>query len=308
MVDPPRYVGAARSPLGRARTLHDGMPFGMGRPIQPEVDRGRTMNAAAPPSSQHRPRRCNATPNDAAFQQRTARGGRAPLAQPGCAPRARRAGKAGGWPAGPVPTGHIARPSAWSSRSANRDRVAGQRCQRPRRRITPNTNTSTTTMISTHNHVDIAAPWSAQGQFTATLLPPTRAGNSVTARRTLWARIDGRAAHGLAGALHPATCPPIWARRAPCRRPPRVHPGGAEPFGPRPGQLLHPTPHGRRTRAGVNRPHPATARPTGGCSEAERSLPWVGRERCEHGDAEAHWQTPRRRWRNRQELWIADSA
>jgi hypothetical protein len=29
--------------------------------------------------------------------------------------------------------------------------------QRPRRRITPNTNTSTTTMISTHNHVDMAA-------------------------------------------------------------------------------------------------------------------------------------------------------
>ena len=32
-----------------------------------------------------------------------------------------------------------------------------QRRQRPRRRITPNTNTSTTTMISTHNHVDMAA-------------------------------------------------------------------------------------------------------------------------------------------------------
>jgi hypothetical protein len=62
----------------------------------------------------------------------------------------------------------------------------------------------------------MVAPWSAQGQFTATLLPPTRAGNSVTARRPLWARIDGRAARELAGALHPATCPPIWARRAPC--------------------------------------------------------------------------------------------
>jgi hypothetical protein len=61
-------------------------------------------------------------------------------------------------------------------------------------------------MISTHNHVDMAAPWSAQGQFTATLLPPTRAGNSVTARRPLWARIDGRAARGLAGTLHPTTC------------------------------------------------------------------------------------------------------
>lgn len=42
------------------------------------------------------------------FQQRTARGGRAPLAQPGCAPPAWRAGKAGGWPAMPGPTGHTA--------------------------------------------------------------------------------------------------------------------------------------------------------------------------------------------------------
>ena len=33
----------------------------------------------------------------------------------------------------------------------------GQRRQRPRRRITPNANTITTTMISTHNHVDMAA-------------------------------------------------------------------------------------------------------------------------------------------------------
>jgi hypothetical protein len=52
-----------------------------------------------------------------------------------------------------------------------------------RRRITPNTNTSTTTMISTHNHVDMAASLVGAGQFKLTLLPATRASNSVTARR-----------------------------------------------------------------------------------------------------------------------------
>jgi hypothetical protein len=57
------------------------------------------------------------------------------------------------------------------------------RRQRPRRRITPNANTSTTTMISTHNHVDMAASLVGAGQFKLTLLPPTRASNSVTARQ-----------------------------------------------------------------------------------------------------------------------------
>ena len=52
-----------------------------------------------------------------------------------------------------------------------------------RRRITPNTNTTTTTMISTHNHVDMAASLVGAGQFAVTLLPATRASNSVMARR-----------------------------------------------------------------------------------------------------------------------------
>jgi hypothetical protein len=56
-----------------------------------------------------------------------------------------------------------------------------QRRQRPRRRITPNTNTSTTTTISTHNHVDMAASLIGAGQVKLTLLPPTRASNSVAA-------------------------------------------------------------------------------------------------------------------------------
>jgi len=54
------------------------------------------------------------------------------------------------------------------------------RRQRRRRRITPNTTTSTTTMISTHNHVDMAASLVDAGQLKLTLLPPTRASNSVT--------------------------------------------------------------------------------------------------------------------------------
>jgi hypothetical protein len=45
--------------------------------------------------------------------------------------------------------------------------LVAQRRQRPRRRITPNTNTSTTTMISTHNHVDMAASLVGAGAIQA---------------------------------------------------------------------------------------------------------------------------------------------
>jgi hypothetical protein len=83
--------------------------------------------------------------------------------------------------------------------------------QRPRRRITPNTNTSTTTMISTHNHVDMAASLVGAGavQADATAGHPSKqlGHRQATAR----ARIDGRAARRLAGPRHPATGPPIWA-------------------------------------------------------------------------------------------------
>lgn len=88
-----------------------------------------------------------------------------------------------------------------------------QRRQRPRRRITPNTNTSTTTMISTHNHVDMAASLVGAGQFKLTLLPPTRASNSVTARRPPGPGSTAALRAGSRGPLHPATCPPIWAGR-----------------------------------------------------------------------------------------------
>jgi hypothetical protein len=51
-----------------------------------------------------------------------------------------------------------------------------QRRQRPRRRISPNANTSTTTMISTHNHVDMAASLVGAGatQIDATAGHPSK--------------------------------------------------------------------------------------------------------------------------------------
>jgi hypothetical protein len=78
-----------------------------------------------------------------------------------------------------------------------------------RRRITPNTNTTTTTMISTHNHVDMAASLVGAGQFAVTLLPPTRASNSVTARRPPG---PGSMAALRAGSQDP--CTPRPARRS----------------------------------------------------------------------------------------------
>jgi hypothetical protein len=143
------------------------------------------------------------------FQQRTARGGRAPLAQPGCAPRAWRAGKGGGLARHAWTDRPHRRPSAWSTRNAGRDRAAGQRRQPRRRRITPNTNTTTTTMISTHNHVDMAASLVGPGQLKLTLLPATRASNSVTARPP---RGPGSTAALRAGSRGPLR----WAERLPC--------------------------------------------------------------------------------------------
>jgi hypothetical protein len=85
--------------------------------------------------------------------------------------------------------------------------------QRPRRRITPNTNTTTTTTISTHNHVSMAASLVGAGQFKLTLLPPTRASNSVTARRPPGPGSTAALRAGSRGPRHPATRPPIRAGR-----------------------------------------------------------------------------------------------
>jgi hypothetical protein len=142
-----------------------------------------------------------------------------------------------------------------------------------RRRITPNTNTTTTTMISTHNHVDMAASLVGPGQFKLTLLPATRASNSVTARPP--------PGPGSTAALRAGSRGPLrWA----------------EPFGPRPAQ---PSPTRRIRQASTDPTQPQRDH-----SEPDRRI-WQGREevallgwgQCELGRADARWQTPRRRRR-----------
>ena len=92
--------------------------------------------------------------------------------------------------------------------------VAQRRQGRRRLRSTPNTTTATTTMISTHNHVDMAASLGGARAVRgdATAAHPSK--QLVTAgdlpgpdRRLGCARARG-------GLLHPAPCPPIWAGRA----------------------------------------------------------------------------------------------
>ena len=112
-------------------------------------------------------------------------GSRAALAQPGLVPGPAGAGNTG-WSAAPLGLDPTGTPPGRRPDRAGAPTVTGppaRRRQRPRRRITPNTNTSTTTMISTHNHVDMAVSLVGAGRFAVTLLPPTRASNSVTARR-----------------------------------------------------------------------------------------------------------------------------
>jgi hypothetical protein len=143
-------------------------------------------------------------------------------------------------------------------------------------------------------------PWSAQGQFAVTLLPPTRASNSVTARRPPG---PGSAAALRAGSRDP--CTPRPARRsglaglAPdrpptTRQPRRPRALRATPSQPSPNRIdQH---HTRGGPEGVNRrdhsePHRrGMARPRRDCPA------WV-REQSKHGYAETQWQTPRRRRR-----------
>jgi hypothetical protein len=56
-------------------------------------------------------------------------------------------------------------------------------------------------------------PWSAQGQFAVTLLPPTRASNPATARRPPGPGSTAALRTGSRDPDTPATCPPIWAGR-----------------------------------------------------------------------------------------------
>jgi hypothetical protein len=91
------------------------------------------------------------------------------------------------------------------------------RPQRPRRRITPNTNTSTTTTISTHNHVDMAASLvgARAVQADATAAHPSK--QLSHGQATSRARIDGRAARRLAGTPAPRPAGDgEAAKRLPC--------------------------------------------------------------------------------------------
>jgi hypothetical protein len=95
---------------------------------------------------------------------------------------------------------------------------------------------------------------------------------------TSQARIDGRATRRLAGPLHPATCPPIWAGRAGCQtgRRPRVSPeapspsGHAQPAQPQPYRPAHERRTGRRQPTRPQRAPPARY------GEAEKRLPCLG--------------------------------
>jgi hypothetical protein len=163
-----------------------------------------------------------------------------------------------------------------------------------RRRITPNTNTTTTTMISTHNHVDMAASLVGAGQFAVTLLPATRASNSVMARRPPDPDRRPRCAPAR-GTLHPATYPPIWAGRV-----------AASPAPSRSShEYRHPGPRdsragGRRRpeRAPAHRPGPAGLRTRSSASAPLTACGSRGQRR-----ASGHWQA-----RKRAELWTPATA
>jgi hypothetical protein len=87
--------------------------------------------------------------------------------------------------------------------------VAARRQRRRRARIPPNSNTRTTTMISTHNHVDMAASLvgAGAGQADTTAAHPGKQLPRVQA--TSRAGIDGRAARA-----HGRPCTPRPARRS----------------------------------------------------------------------------------------------
>ena len=116
---------------------------------------------------------------------------------------------------------------------------------------------------------------------------------------TSQARIDGRATRRLAGPLHPATCPPIWAGRAGCQtgRRPRVSPGGPEPFGPRPASPAPTVSTSTREEDRKASTDATTASPTGAIWRGREEFALLRGEQSKHGDAETQWQTPRRRRR-----------
>jgi hypothetical protein len=223
-----------------------------------------------PDYHRHHPRGRTARP----VQQRAARRGRTgmaptPAAYPSPAGRATLAGRLRPLGLDPPATAPGRLPGPAAAPAVNGP--LAQRRQRPRRRITPNTKTSTTTMISTHNHVDMAASLVGAGQFKLTLLPPTRASNSVTARRP--PRGPDRRQRYARARGDPGTPRPAADLGWP------VGPGGGEPFRATPSQ---PSPTGSTSTtrvedpAGVNRPNATTATRPAGEGEAEQRLPCLG--------------------------------
>jgi len=182
--------------------------------------------------------------------------------------------------------------------------VAARRQRRRRARIPPNSNTATTTMISTHNHVDMAASLvgAGAGQADTTAAHP---GQTTPPRP---GDLPGRDRRPRCARARGGPCTPRLARRSglvgrvPARpgRRPRAGPGGPSPScHAQPAQPSRIDQHHRREDpAGGNRPDATTARPTGEGMARPRSVcpAWVG-EQSKHGCADAQWQTPRRRCR-----------
>lgn len=145
-------------------------------------------------------------------------------------------------------------------------------------------------------------PWSAQGQLKLTLLPATRASNSVTARPPPG---PGSTAALRAGSRDPDT--PRQASRSGlagrgagpaadhAQAPVGLNPSGhAQPALPQP---YRPAPQETRTRQAspTRRDHSDPDR-RGMARPSEVCPAWAG-EQYKHGDAETQWQTPRRRRR-----------
>jgi hypothetical protein len=144
--------------------------------------------------------------------------------------------------------------------------VAARRQRRRRARIPPNSNTRTTTMISTHNHVDMAASLvgAGAGQADTTAAHPGK--QLPASRRPPGPGSTAALRAGSRSPCTPATCPSIWlAGRVPGR--PRIGPGGAKPAQPNPIDQHH-----TRGRPGRRQP---TRRDH---SEADRRRVWRGRE------------------------------
>jgi hypothetical protein len=118
-------------------------------------------------------------------------------------------------------------------------------------------------------------PWSAPGQFKLTLLPATRASNSVTASPPPGPGSTAALRAGSRGPLHPATCPPIWAGPAADHASAPMGPspsGHAQPAQPQPPPSA---PHEKGPgQASTDPMRPQRA--TGGYGEAEKRLPCLG--------------------------------